>query len=220
MTPVMKQLRIAFALTFLFLVAAFAHSAVVINEVSYDDLNPDDREFVELYNNGPLSEIIGGWTLGGQDQAGANATVSITAGAVINPNSFYVIGQTGVANVNQIVPGSGPFGYFENDSETIELRNGGVLVDALLTEADKGSIATLSAGYGTLPSDVGPNVGRGFWGNGQAVDLPGAPSASATSRILKWARSKFQPVYYAPHICRSSRTCDMLSPVRWLLVFA
>src|SRR4051794_40126118 len=109
----------------IFITLLDSRAAVVINELVYDDGVTDDREFVELYNNGLSPVGIGGWTLGGQDQVAPNSTVTITTGTTINPGGFYVIGQTGVLNVNQIV--TGLTGFWENDGETLELRNAGVL---------------------------------------------------------------------------------------------
>ncbi|HEX4412043.1 MAG TPA: lamin tail domain-containing protein [Lacipirellulaceae bacterium] len=156
-------------------------AGVVINEFVYDDGGPDDREFVELYNNGVTPVDIGGWSLGGQDQVGPNSTVTITAGATINAGGFYVIGRNGVPNVNQIVTAVGSTGFWENDSETLELRNAGVLQDAVLYESTKGPSAQNNGGYGTLPTDVAAQVGPGIWGNNQSVDLPGTPLLSSAS---------------------------------------
>src|SRR5918993_1055505 len=83
--------------------SSLAHGQVVINEFVYDDGSTDDREFVELYNAGNAPVTIGGWTLGGQDGVGANTTTTITAGTTLAPGAYYVIGQTGVTNVNQVV---------------------------------------------------------------------------------------------------------------------
>ncbi len=160
---------------------ANARADVVINEFVYDDGSTDDREFVELYNNGLSPAGIGGWTLGGQDQVGPNSTVTITAGATINPGGFYVIGRTGVPNVNQIVTAAGAAGFWENDSETLELRNAGVLQDAVVYESNKGNTYQNNGGHGVLPADVAAQVGPGIWGNNQSVDLPGTPLLSSAS---------------------------------------
>jgi hypothetical protein len=149
---------------------AAVRAAVIINEVVYDDGGTDDREFVELFNSGPAAVNIGGWTISGQDASGANSTTTITAGTVLDPGGFYVIGNTGVLNVNQTAAG----GFLENDAETVELRNGGTLVDAVLYESNKGT-----ASHGTLPADVTADVGPGIWGNNQSSDLAGTPLISS-----------------------------------------
>jgi hypothetical protein len=156
-------------------------AGVVINEFVYDDGGTDDREFVELYNNGLSPVGIGGWTLGGQDQVGPNSTVTITAGTIINPGGFYVIGRSGVPNVNQIVTAVGLNGFWENDSETLELRNAGMLQDAVVYESNKGETFQNNGGHGKLPDDVAAVVGPGIWGNNQSVDLPGTPLLSSSS---------------------------------------
>ena len=161
----------------LFAACCDLHAAVVINEVVYDDGGTDDREFVELYNNGLAPENIGGWTLGGQDQVGPNTTITITPNSVINPGGYYVVGQPGVPNLNQSVIATG--GFLENDAESLELRNAGILVDALVYESNKGPTAINNAGYGTLPADVAANVGPGIWGNNQSTDFAGTPLLSS-----------------------------------------
>jgi hypothetical protein len=184
--------RLCVALAFSLLLVRSARPAVVINEVSYDDGSTDDREFVELYNNGATAVDIGGWTLEGRDQAGANATLTFAAGTVVQPNSYFLVAPIGVIppgadpSTYQIMPGPPPppftpFGYLENDGDTLELRNGGALVDALLQESNKGSSGFNSIGYGTLPADVFADVGGGFWGNVQTVDLPGTPLLPSAS---------------------------------------
>ena len=151
--------------------SSIAPAAVIINEFLYDDGGTDDREYVELYNNGAAPVDIGGWTVGGQDVVGANTTTTIPASTSIAPGGYYVLGQTGVQNVNQVV-GS----VLENDSETIELRNGtangNVLQDAVVYETNKGS-TTSSSGHGVLPADVAANIGPGFFGNHQSSDVAG-----------------------------------------------
>ena len=156
----------------------------LINELVYDDGGTDDREFVELYNNGDSPVNIGGWTLGGQHQnistPVANTTISITTGTVLNPGGFYVIGDKDVLNVNQIIAAN----LLGNDANTVELRNAGVLMDAVVYESNKGPSAPLT-GYGALPADVASNVGPGIWGNNQSIDLPGTPFVS-TVGLARW----------------------------------
>lgn len=156
-----------------------AKGAVVINEFLYDDGGTDDREFVELYNNGLSTVNIGGWVLGGQDQVGANPSVTITAGTMLAPGGYYVIGYAAVPNVNQTVTGAS--GFWENDAETIELRNAGVLQDAIVYESNKGATFTSNGGHGTLPADVVTNVGQGYFGNHQATDIAAAASTGTTT---------------------------------------
>ena len=142
------------------------NAQVRINEFVYDDGGTDDREFVELYNAGIASVDISNWTLGGRDFTGLNTIITIPASTTIAPGGFYVVGMTGVPNVN-LTNAS----FLENDAETIELRDGpfatGVLQDAVLFESNKGTTS-----YGTLPTDVAALVGAnpGFWGNNQTSD--------------------------------------------------
>ena len=69
-------------------------------------VNPDTREFVELYNAGGSAVDISGWTLTSK-QIGSNfnlaagtKTYTIPASQSIPAGGFYVIGAAGVPNVN------------------------------------------------------------------------------------------------------------------------
>ncbi len=165
--------RALFAATIgIFAAANLAFGQVVINEVVYDDGSTDDREFVELFNPTANPVTIGGWTLGGRDPTAANATVTITAGTVLAPGGYYVIGNTGVLNVNQVVAANA----FENDNETLELSNGATLVDALAYEINKGA---------AFAAPVAGQIGPGYWGNTQASDIAGTP-LNATGGLARW----------------------------------
>jgi hypothetical protein len=166
----MNRLVRCAAVCALFFCPALSRAAVIINEVVYDDGGTDDREYVELHNTGPGAVDISGWTVGGQDATGANTSVAITAGTMLNAGGYYVIGNTGVLNVNQTAAA----GFLENDAETVELRNGATLIDAMLYESNKGA-----ASHGVLPADVAAQVGPGVWGNNQSTDLAGTPLVSS-----------------------------------------
>jgi hypothetical protein len=145
---------------------------VTINEFAYDTAGTDAREFVELYNSGPGAVDISGWSVGGHDNANPaphlNTIVTIP-GAVgsgttmLAAGGYYVIGNAGVTNVNQVVAS----GVLENDSETIDLFDGAFnasgLVDALVYEGFRGPTAGAGASYGdlatTLTVDETPQVG-------------------------------------------------------------
>ena len=168
--------------------ASLARADVVINEVLYDDGGTDDREFAELYNNGTEPVDIGGWTLGGQDITGANPSTTIPASTVLAAGATWVIGDPNVTNVDQTITANS---FFENDAETLELRNSaGVLQDAVVYETNKGS-TTASTGYGTLPADVAAQVGGGasspgIWGNHQTNDAGASPLNGTLSSLARY----------------------------------
>ena len=147
-----------------------AGAQVVINEFQYDDTGTsDDREFIELYNAGPAAVEIGGWELGGRDIAGLNSSVTITPGTSLPSGGYYVIGNPGVLNVNQVVAS----GFLKNENETIELSNGGIVIDALAYETNKG------IGFAApVSAEVGPT---GIFGNHQGADLGGTPLNATVS---------------------------------------
>jgi hypothetical protein len=151
--------------------SSMASAQVVINEVQYDDSSTDNFEFVELFNSGNSAIDISGWTVGGRDNGTTNPTAvipgAIASGTtVLAPGAYYVIGNTAVPNVNLVVAAN----QFENDAETVELRNGpfltGTLQDSIVYEGNKGT-----AGHGVLPGDVAADAGATFWGNHQGVDI-------------------------------------------------
>jgi hypothetical protein len=189
----MCRFQVLIGLVFCAAVGAFgshASAQVVINEFVYDDGGTDDREFVELFNPGITAIDISGWTLGGQDQVGPNPTFTIpgTIGSsthLIPAKGYFVIGAATVPNLSLSFAQSNgtTISSFENDAETIELRNGGVLIDAVLQEANKGS-ATTTTGFGTLPIDVSAKVGGGIFGNHQTNDL--ATAGLATSTLARY----------------------------------
>jgi hypothetical protein len=158
--------------------AQVAGAAVVINEVQYDDSGTDDREFVELYNNGGAPVDISGWTVGARDATTTNPTHTIpgalgSATTVLAPGAYYVLANAGTLNVNQVVAANS----FENDTETVELRSGpfvgGTLEDALVYEG--------SAPF-VLPGDVAAQTGgQSYWPNHQGVDVAAVPLNTRTS---------------------------------------
>src|SRR4051812_22284011 len=94
------------------LLSARANGQVVINELvedeqdfdSTNDIAPDTREFVELYNAGNAPVNIENWSIGTiQLSTGLPyASFPLPAGATIPANGYYVIGSGGgaVPNVN------------------------------------------------------------------------------------------------------------------------
>ena len=158
--------------------ASAASAQIVINEFQYDDGGTDNVEFVELYNPTAAPVDISGWSLGGRDNTGNNIITTIPGATSIAAGGYYVIGNTGVQNVNQVVAG----GFLENDQETIELRSGvfasAAIVDAVSYESNKGFTA--------LPADVLAQTGPGFFGNTQGTDLGVSPNLLQSSSVGRW----------------------------------
>lgn len=154
-------------------IASISSGQIVINEFVYDDGGTDDREFVELFNSGPNPVDISGWLITGRDPSGNNGSVTVSASTILNPGGFYVLGTTGVLNVNQTFTA----GLFENDNETIELRDAtGATIDAVAYETNKGV---------AFAAPVAAEIGPGIWGNNQASDLAGTP-LNASSSLARW----------------------------------
>lgn len=155
-----------------------SRAAIIVNEIVYDDTGTaDDREYVEIHNNGLVAVDISGWVLTGRDVTTVNGSATVPAATSIAAGGFYVFGNTGVPNVNQIVAG----GFLENDNESVELRDAAaVLQDAVIYESNKGMTGNL-AGSG-LPTEVGP----GYFGNSQSNDIAGGPPVLSTVSIGRY----------------------------------
>lgn len=91
---------------------------VFINEFSYDDEGPDDREFVELYNRSFSPVNISGWVLASFDSAGGNKCYHVPPNTKIPARGYYVFGSPSVPNVDQVV---GVTDLWENDNEALVL---------------------------------------------------------------------------------------------------
>jgi hypothetical protein len=155
-------------------------AAIVINEFQYDDTGAaDDREFVELFNTGTDPVDISGWVLGGYDPTTTNPSATIPASTSIAAGGYYVLGNTGVLNVNQVLTAN----FLENDNEVITLRDAtGALIDAVAYETNKG-VGFITTGT-TAPSDkaaVALQVGPGVFGNHQGIDIAGTPLNATVS---------------------------------------
>jgi hypothetical protein len=157
---------------------SMARAAIIINELTYDDGGTDDREFVELYNNGLVSVDISAWVVRNSDTVApptdnnADFTIPGAAGSgttMLAAGDYYVIGLTGVANVDQVVTGT-----LENDNEGMELLDSaGAVQDTVVYELNKGPVA------------VSPGEG-GIWGNNQSTDLGVPPSTMSSAGLARW----------------------------------
>jgi hypothetical protein len=154
-------------------------AAIVINEFQYDDSGTDDREYVELFNTGPDPVDISGWVLGGYDPLTTNPSATIPASTSIAAGGYYVLGNAGVLNVNQVLAAN----FLENDNEVITLRDAtGALIDAVAYETNRGA-GFITTGT-TAPSDkaaVALQVGPGVFGNHQGIDITGSPLNTTVS---------------------------------------
>lgn len=154
--------------------AGEARGQIVINEFQYDDVGTDDREFVELFNSGPVPVDIGNWQLRSNDPLGANPTQTIPAGTMLSSGGFWVFGNIDVLNANQELPANS----LENEVESLELYDAAnALRDAVIYEANKG--ASTVAGF----ADIQAQVGGGYWPNHQAVDANLSPPLVPTVSV-------------------------------------
>lgn len=128
---------------------------VVFSEVYYDTVGTDSlEEWIELYNNSPVTMDISGWQI--TDNNGTGATYTIPAGKTIAPNSYFTIAidSTGFYNLygyDADVYGAIP--ALNNDGDALILKTGsGSVVDAVAWEG--GATGGIPVGWGStsLPS--------------------------------------------------------------------
>jgi hypothetical protein len=157
-------------------ISSLARAGVVINEFQYDDSSTDTLEFVELYNTGPGAVDISGWTLSGRDATTNNPSVTIPAATSIAAGGYYLLGNTAVPGANQNLVAN----FLENDTETVELRDGAAaIVDAVLYESSPTTITLFNN-----PADVPPQVGPGVRANHQGIELTTTTLRTSIGRFV------------------------------------
>ena len=172
----------------LLLLASSAWAQITINELVDDErtasagqVNPDTREFVELYNAGASAVDISGWTLTTK-QIGGNfnlpaglKTYTVPAASSIPAGGYYVIGAASVPNVN-FTPtggfGTGGTDLFPDGQNTtngnyvMELRNvANTLVDAVANETFRGTERA------NLTAEQIAQTAGGWWGQDPSFNL-------------------------------------------------
>jgi Lamin Tail Domain/PEP-CTERM motif len=159
------------AICALFFAPFTARSAIIINEVVYDDGGTDDREFIELHNNGVASVDISGWIVRNSDEVAPpgdnNGDFTIPAATSIAAGGYYVLGHPGVLNVNQTYAVTSP-PTLENGREGMELLDaGGAVQDTFIYETSDGPVAVTGEGS--------------YYGQMANTDLAGTPLNTAVS---------------------------------------
>jgi beta-lactamase superfamily II metal-dependent hydrolase len=137
---------------------------LVFSEVYYDTVGTDSvEEWIELYNNSPITIDIGGWKI--TDNNGSGATFTIPAGETIDPGTYYTIAidSTGFNNL---------YGYDADIYGAIPaLNNDG---DALILKDSNGNVIDAVGWEGGASAGVPDD-----WGSSSA---PGAPTGSTIVR--------------------------------------
>ncbi len=180
--------------------ASIGYGQIVINEFVIDErtagsglIHPSTREFVELYNTTGSPINIAGWTLG-TVQIGSNfglpagtQTYTLPAGASIPAGGYYVIGHSGVPNVNytpetpafsgDLFPDGNPQAT-NNGNFVFELRDtSNVLKDAVAVETFRGDERA------NLTSEQLAFTGGGIW---QQLLSPNAIAPNSISSMARY----------------------------------
>jgi beta-lactamase superfamily II metal-dependent hydrolase len=128
---------------------------VVFSEVFYDTPGTDSvEEWIELYNNSPITVDIGGWKI--KDNNGSGGAFTIPSGETIAPGTFYTIAldSTGFNNLyGYDADLYGTFSALNNDGDALVLEdNYGNVIDAVAWEGGAGAGTPAGWGSTTAPS--------------------------------------------------------------------
>jgi hypothetical protein len=182
-----RAIAVGFAGIVLASAAAGALGQVVINEVVKEqrdglndgaNINPDTREFIELFNAGSAAVDLTGWSIRQVNLAnGATDLTDTIPSGSLAAGSYYVIGSAGVPEVD-FTPVAGEI-FTDVAPRILELRDsGGALRDAVAYDVWRAGTTRLSQ---ATAEQLG-QVGSGFQGELFSLD-EGAPNISAS-----WSR--------------------------------
>ena len=140
---------------------------VVINEFAYDDTSTDDKEFVELFNRTSSPVDISGWRIIAEDSTTNNLAFTIPPNTILQPGAYWVVGNTAVPNVNQIVASNA----WENDGESLELVDAtNALVDSICYETNFYATGSFTSTGVATSGRTHPVEGAGIRGPITSVD--------------------------------------------------
>lgn len=142
------------ALTEVTLATDSAPPLVRITELMYNPAGGGELEFVELFNAGPLTVDLNGWSFTGINYV-------FPPGSLIGPGSRLIIAiNDAPATWRTKYPGVTPYAYYggslSNSGETVALRNAAGVVISSVTYADKSPWPTSPDGGGYSLEIVDP----------------------------------------------------------------
>jgi hypothetical protein len=187
-----KSLRVALAGAVLLSAGASVSGQVVINEVVKEQRTAsggifadDSREFVELYNAGASAVDISNWSLVTFDITAGNPTnaYTIPSGTSIAAGDYFVVGDSGVANVDFTPAGAPTEMWPDLVANAIVLRDGpdpfsGTVRDAVAYEIYRAA----ATGLTLTPAEITGQIGSGY----QASNISSNNTASTPE--ISWAR--------------------------------
>jgi predicted extracellular nuclease len=172
-----------------------AETALVINEIDYDQPSTDTMEFVEIKNVGAVAVDLGTITLELVNGNGGGATVydSIALPAVsLAAGDYFVVCADAATVVNCDLDDDPDTNFIQNGSpDAVALWQGATLLDTVSYEGDSGAPYTEGSGAG-LEDPAGDNLGISRFPDGvdtgaNNVDLsgrcitPGAANSAASA---------------------------------------
>jgi beta-lactamase superfamily II metal-dependent hydrolase len=179
---------------------------VVFSEVFYDTPGTDsDEEWVELYNNTPVTMDLGGWKI--VDNNGAGSSWSIPSGTTIAPYTYITIGHDSASFLNLYGYDADAYGYLpalNNDGDAMILKDkSGNVKDAVGWEGGStgglptgwGSVTDPSAGTGYTIFRVDPTSDTGTYADWDVASNNGDPQTQGTSDPTQ-QKVVFSEVFY------------------------
>jgi hypothetical protein len=169
--------------------ASPAMAQIVINEIVKEErtagggaLDPDTREFIELYNAGTETIDLTGWSLGVVDLlSGSTSTVDVIPSGTIAPGGYFVIGGAGVPQADYVPVPSNL--YPDLTANLIELRDPAAsLVDAIGYDIYRVFTAT-GPRFGNLSAEQIAQIDKGFRG-----PLFSPNNTVVNNSLLSWGR--------------------------------
>ena len=147
-------------------------SALVINEVDYDQDGTDEAEFIELYN--PSADTINLDPFAVIAINGNGTTVYQTfdlPDVDLAAGGYYVICANAITVDNCDLDVSPDTNLLQNGSpDAVALTSGGFVIDTVSYEGDTGAPYTETAGVGFIDNNTDVNFGISRWTNGTDTD--------------------------------------------------
>lgn len=172
--------------------ASTAWGQIVINEVMKEERTAgggtlaNTREFIELYNAGNAPVDLNNWSLVTYDIAGNTPesfyTITGAASTIIPAHGYYVIGDSGVPNVNFTPPGAPAEMWPDIKANAIILRDGDPFTSNVIDAVAYDMYRNGATGTSLLPAELTSQIGSGFEGS------PISPNAAAGQTRISWAR--------------------------------
>ena len=144
------------------LAAAEANALPVLSEVFYDAVGSDNG-FVFVENHGEAGTPLAGLTVEGINGSGGGVTVSLALTGVIPADGLFVLADDAGGGVSSVVGADQLLDFdFQNGPDSIQLRDGDTVLDALGYGVFSGGEVFAGEGSPAPDSPAGSSLARRF----------------------------------------------------------